>query len=195
MPWVRRFGGERGGGAVRSAKITHERGERGGGDAAFICRIRGFLQSPRGSMPDTVKLVGVYDMIRAFIYLNSPDDVGAAVERSHVERRHVVLPLLVQVSLAGDVALHARHVVALHGLDHVHAQLKPSKSKRSKEHTAEVALGKKEWQTYEKSSKFHLGSPHDMTNRGGGGGGQVLKNNTACIGCMQGRKARQGKAR
>lgn len=67
-------------------------------------------------------------IMHGHLHLDSPNNVGAAVERSHVERSHVVLPLLVQVSLAGDVALHARHVVALHGLDHIHPQLQPPES-------------------------------------------------------------------
>ena len=58
-----------------------------------------------------------------------PHDFGPAVKGGDVQRGHVVLALLVEVSLAGDEALHACEVVALHRLDHVHTQLTRPKKK------------------------------------------------------------------
>ena len=58
-----------------------------------------------------------------------PHDLDSAVEGGDVQRGHIILALLVQVSLARNEALHAREVVALHGLDHVHSQLANEKKK------------------------------------------------------------------
>lgn len=57
------------------------------------------------------------------LVLISPDDIGSAVEGSHMKGRHVIFPCLVEIPLASDEAFHARHVIALHRLDHIHAQL------------------------------------------------------------------------
>lgn len=73
----------------------------------------------------------------------SPNDVGSAVERGHVERRHVVLALLVQVSLSGDEALNARHVVALDRLDNVYPQLPSTSAKTNEKNERKAGEGKK----------------------------------------------------
>ena len=90
-----------------------------------------------------------------------PHDFGPAVKGGDVQRGHVVLALLVEVSLAGDEALHACEVVALHRLDHVHTQLtRPKKKRQEQKKTIERNETKNKNKKKEKKTRLFITGDH-----------------------------------
>lgn len=102
-----------------------------------------------------------------FSQRSSPDNLGPAVEGSDVKRRHIVLALLVEVSLSGDIVPYACHIVALHRLDHVHPKLHTAARRtKRKPHPHGKEKEKKERREKVGGTKEMSGQMDERTDKG-----------------------------